>query len=233
MSNHVANLVETWLQQGDDQRAEQAITAMAGTPGAFGPGLSSAILALGHVAQEVRADASRSPERREELARCCLKAATKLIDAGIANAQHPEGYHRWARFLTSCPQVELRDPGRALEMAEKAVQGAPIVVRYRQTLGAAHYRAGNWQEARHALHEADRLQPAANPATWLLLAMTYWQSGERETARVWYEKAVRWQSRQARQSGELRRLVAETAELLGVTASPAGEPNALDSENGN
>ena len=63
--------------------------------------------------------------------------------------------------------------------------------------------------------------------------MTYWQLGERETARMWYEKAVRWQSRQARQSGELRSLVAEAAELLGVAAPPAGEPNALESENGN
>ena len=233
MSNHVANLVETWLHRGDDQRAEQAITAMAGSPGAFGPGLRSAILALGHVAQQVRADASRPPERREQLARCCLKAAKKLFDAGIANAQDAEGYHRWAWFLVSCPQVELRDPGRALEMAEKAVQGAPNVGRYRQTLGAAHYRAGNWQEALNALHEANQLQPATNWATWFLLAMTYWQLGEKETARMWYEKAVHWQNRHPRQSRELRRLVAEAAELLGVTAPPAGEPNALDSENGN
>jgi tetratricopeptide (TPR) repeat protein/tRNA A-37 threonylcarbamoyl transferase component Bud32 len=233
MFNHVANLVETWLQWGDDQKAEQAISALAVTPRFFGPGLPSAIQALGHVAREVRADTSRPPERREQIARCCLETAEKLIDAGIANTERPDRYHGWARFLLDCPQVELRDPGRAVEMAEKAVQGDPNVGQYWQTLGAAHYHSGNWQEALKSLDEANQREPTEYCATWALLAMAHWQLGREKEARDWYSKLVARVKQTGRLNSEDHRYAREAAKLLGMEPWRDGEQRATGDEDPN
>ena len=46
--------------------------------------------------------------------------------------------------------------------------------------------------------------------------MAYCQLGEKDKARTWFERAVRWMDKKTSNSGALRRFRAEAAELLGI-----------------
>jgi hypothetical protein len=46
--------------------------------------------------------------------------------------------------------------------------------------------------------------------------MACWQLGERDEARIWYERAVQWMEKHAPKNDELLRFRAEAAELLGL-----------------
>ena len=58
------------------------------------------------------------------------------------------------------------------------------------TLGVAHYRAGHYEEAIEALHDAMRLRDGGDGYDWYFLAMAHWKLGQKEKAREWYEHAV-------------------------------------------
>src|SRR5262249_47445153 len=67
---------------------------------------------------------------------------------------HARAQSSLAWVLATCPDTKLRDPDRAVELARKAVQLAPKVGMYWNTLGVAHYRAGDWKAAVAALDKA-------------------------------------------------------------------------------
>jgi hypothetical protein len=46
--------------------------------------------------------------------------------------------------------------------------------------------------------------------------MAHWQFRERETARKWYDQAVRWMEKNQPKNKELRGFRAEAAELMGI-----------------
>ena len=52
---------------------------------------------------------------------------------------------------------------------------------------------------------------------WFFLAMAHWRLGEKDKAREWYDRAVRWMDKNPSKNEELRRFRAEAAELLGLT----------------
>jgi tetratricopeptide (TPR) repeat protein len=58
------------------------------------------------------------------------------------------------------------------------------------TLGAALYRAGRYDEAIRRLEEAIQARPGGQgiPSDWLLLAMAHHRLGHRELARRWLER---------------------------------------------
>ena len=61
------------------------------------------------------------------------------------------------------------------------------------TLGIAHYRAGHWKQAIATLARSMELQKGAFEAfDSFFLAMAYWQLGEKDKARQWYDRAVKW-----------------------------------------
>jgi hypothetical protein len=88
----------------------------------------------------------------------------------------------------------------------------------------AQYRARQWKEATPALTKAmELMNDRLESFNTLFLAMAHWQLGEKEKARHWYDRAVRWieQNRHAleRDRGhqeELRRFRAEAEALLGM-----------------
>ena len=53
--------------------------------------------------------------------------------------------------MATDPEPNKRDPGRAVKLAKEAVGLAPKNGAW-NTLGAAHYRAGNWEESLAALY---------------------------------------------------------------------------------
>ena len=89
------------------------------------------------------------------------------------------------------------------------------------TLGVAHYRAGNWKEAVAALEQSMRLFDGRREAmNTFVLAMTHWQMGNKVEARRWYDKAVAWmkvnEHSEEPLSVYLRQFRAEAEGLLGI-----------------
>jgi Flp pilus assembly protein TadD len=123
----------------------------------------------------------------------------------------------WALATSAHPQE--RNPARAVELAQKAVELAPTQGVFWNGLGVAHYRAGDWTAALAALENSRRLMPGQRESfNTFFLAMTHWQVGEKEKARQWYEKAVAWMEENAKDNLELQRFRIEAAGLLEFTS---------------
>jgi tetratricopeptide (TPR) repeat protein len=131
------------------------------------------------------------------------------------------GYNELAWVLVSCPEVGLRNGVRAVEMAKKRHElGQPDGFSW-NTLGVAHYRAGDWKEAVAALEQSMQLFAGRREAmNTFVLAMAHWQMGNRAEARRWYDKAVAWmkvnEHSEEPLSVYLRRFRTEAEELLGI-----------------
>ncbi len=125
-----------------------------------------------------------------------------------------------AWFLATSADLRWRDPVQAVRLARKAVEGAPQERTFWNTLGAAHYRAGNWDDAVQALNRSMQLGQGGDSFDWFFLAMAHRQLGYKEQARKWYDQAVHWMEKNNPQDEELRRFRAEAAELLGVKDQP-------------
>jgi WD40 repeat protein len=122
-----------------------------------------------------------------------------------------------ARLLVTCPEPKFRNPSRAVELAKKAVELAPQQSSYWNTLGVAHYRAGNWKEAIEKLGKAEALAPGRYFAgNAFFLSMAHWQLGDKEKARQSYTQAVSWMEKSRPDDEELRRFRSEAAESMQV-----------------
>jgi tetratricopeptide (TPR) repeat protein len=126
-----------------------------------------------------------------------------------------------AWLLATCPDVQLRDPRRAVEVARKAVELAPRAGTFWNTLGAAHYRAGDWDAAVSALAKSMELRKDGDAFDWFFLAMAHRKLGHGDEARKWYDRALHWleQNREAlekdsQHAEELRRFRREAEEVL-------------------
>src|SRR5262249_51789131 len=109
------------------------------------------------------------------------------------NENHGPANNRLAWLLATAAEPALRDPKKALACARKAVELEPMNGEYRNTLGAAHYRNGEWREAVSELDQAMKLRPDGFQGTgYFFLAMAHWQLGEKDQARAWYDKGVQW-----------------------------------------
>ena len=149
--------------------------------------------------------------------------AVKLYEETLAPRKNEPGADRFdtaqsmnnlAWLLATCPDAKVRDAGRAVELAKKAVERAPAQGAYHTTLGAAHYRAAAWNEAVAALEKSAGLRNGGDSFDWFFLAMAHWKLGAKDKAREWYDKAVRWMDTNQPKNEELRRFRAEAAELL-------------------
>jgi tetratricopeptide (TPR) repeat protein/serine/threonine protein kinase len=130
--------------------------------------------------------------------------------------RHAQANANLARLLATCPDARLRNMARAVEVAKKAVELAPSAWSCWNTLGAAHYRAGEWKAAITALEKSIELRRGGDSFDWFLQAMAHWQLGNKEEARTRFEKAVAWMEKNKPSDEELRRFRAEAEELLGV-----------------
>jgi tetratricopeptide (TPR) repeat protein/serine/threonine protein kinase len=143
------------------------------------------------------------------------QTAVKLAPthAGVHNAL--------AWLLATCPDAKLRDPDRAVELARKAVELAPKEGNYWNTLGVAHYRAGDWKAAVAALEKSRELRNGGDAIDWLFLAMAHRKLGNEGESHRAYEQALRWLeqnretlSKDSAQAEELRRFRSEAEEVL-------------------
>jgi hypothetical protein len=84
----------------------------------------------------------------------------------------------------------------------------------------AHYRASDWKAAVAALNRATEFRGGGDSAEWFFLAMAHWQLGDKQQARSWYDRAIRWMDEKQPRDERLRRWRAEAAALVGVTDQP-------------
>jgi tetratricopeptide (TPR) repeat protein len=126
-----------------------------------------------------------------------------------------------AWLLATCPEAKVRDPRQAVELARKAVAAAPKAGDYWNTLGVAHYRAGDWKAAVTALDKSVELRQGGDAVDHLFLAMATGQLGKRDQALKAYDKAVQWPEKNKEtlekdktQAEELRRFRTEAEEVL-------------------
>jgi tetratricopeptide (TPR) repeat protein len=121
-----------------------------------------------------------------------------------------------AWLLATCPAAEVREPGRAVELAKAAVELAPGAANYWNTLGVAHYRAADWPAALAALDKAAGLRRRPHSDDGFFLAMAHWQLRDQDQARRWYDRAIAALPADRLADEERRRFRAEAAALLGI-----------------
>jgi serine/threonine protein kinase/tetratricopeptide (TPR) repeat protein len=143
------------------------------------------------------------------------QAVLKLVPGNAVMNDH------LAWLLATCPEASLRDPSQAVERAREAVAQAPQEGKYWQTLGVAHYRAGDWKAAAAALEKSVALQKGGDAGHAFFLAMTYQKLGNAALARQQYDRAAQWMrknnallSRDRMLAAILRRFQAEAEEVL-------------------
>jgi WD40 repeat protein len=124
-----------------------------------------------------------------------------------------------AWYLGTCPDPAFRDATKAVALAMKAAQLNPTDGAIRNTLGVAHFRAGDWKGAIEALMKAEELAPGKFLAfDGFFLALAHWQIADKEKVRKWFDQAVAWMKKNRPQDEELMRFRAEAEELLGIKA---------------
>src|SRR5262249_22089469 len=132
-----------------------------------------------------------------------------------------QAHNDLAWLLATCPDEKRRDPNRAVDLAKKAVELAPKEGAYWNTLGVAHYRAGDWKAAIAALDKSRELRTGGDVFDFFFLAMAHHKLGNQDEARKYYDRAVEWLDKNKgalekdkTQTDELRRLRSEAEELL-------------------
>jgi uncharacterized protein HemY len=125
----------------------------------------------------------------------------------------------YAWMLAAAPDPDHRDPRRAIELANELIRNTPKVRDVWTTLGAAHYRAGAWNDAIAALEKSEAVAPGCFAAVdGLFLAMAHRQLGDKEKGREWYAKALASAETASQPTGrELGLLRSEASRLLGVS----------------
>jgi len=148
--------------------------------------------------------------KKYDLARQQFQAALSV------DPSSPLVINNYAWFLANCPDARHSDPRLAVTLAEQAVSLVPDEGTFWNTLGAAYYRAGRWNEAVEALHRSSELfGDAGTGFNAVFLAMAHWQLGQHEEADRQYDRAVDWMRANDIAEEELVRFCREAAQLLG------------------
>jgi Flp pilus assembly protein TadD len=141
--------------------------------------------------------------------------AVAAYEAALPDARYAPARNNLAWLLATCPDPARRDPRRAVELATQARNLSSQATHW-NTLGVAHYRAGDWAAAVAALEKAGELRRGRDAFDGFFLAMAEWQLDHKDRARQHYDTAVRWAEKNRPDDDELRRFRAEAAELLWI-----------------
>ena len=151
------------------------------------------------------------------------EAVAAYREAIRLNQDYGPAYRNLAWVLATCPEPKVRDPAEAVRLAKKAVELRAKNGDWWNTLGVAHYRAGNWNDAIAALEKSMELNQGGSGVGWIFLAMAHWRLGKQDQARKHYDQAVRWmeENKEALTKApmfaeELGRFRVEATDLLGI-----------------
>ncbi len=135
----------------------------------------------------------------------------KLVDMRPKNTA---ALNNLSWLLATCADPKLRDDKRAVELANKAVELEPKQGMWRNTLGAAQYRAGNWKDSIASLEKSLELRAGGDSFDFFFLAMAHWQLGNKDQAHKRFDQAVVWMDKNQPKNLELLRLRTEAADLF-------------------
>jgi len=118
-----------------------------------------------------------------------------------------------------------RNAAEAAQLAQRAVQLAPLEGSNWRILGIAQYKLEEYRQAVETLKRTLTLNGDDAFAPFFL-AMAHWQLGDKEQSRQWFDKGVQWMDAHNANSETMVRFRNEAAELLGVnqTQSPPDRP---------
>jgi len=137
-------------------------------------------------------------------------------------ADRPEASNALAWLYVTAP-AELRDPAKALPLAQRAVQSRPEERSFRNTLGVVYYRLGQFAKAVETLDINVKTDHPAMAFDLLFLAMSRHRMGQPDRARTEFDRALRWRRTQPGPDPETDpELNAFQAEAQAVLAGPAG-----------
>jgi tetratricopeptide (TPR) repeat protein len=122
-----------------------------------------------------------------------------------------------AWLFLSTPDPAVRDPASAVALAAKAAAAHPECSVYWNTLGAAHYRAGNFETTIAALDRATALSHGGTAFDHVFLAMAYAQMAKYEQAHRSFDRATHWMERYQLGHPELLRLCDEARSILSTS----------------
>jgi serine/threonine protein kinase/Flp pilus assembly protein TadD len=179
-----------------------------------------------HMAHYNLGVALRSQDKLDEAA-AAFRTAVELEPKNVA------ALNSWAWCLNSLAWAlatdavpARRDPDRALRLAKEAVELKPEEGNYWNTLGAAHFRAGDWKAAIAAFEKSMDLRKGGDSSDWFFLAMAHQQLGQKHMAGAWYDRAVQWMDKNQPTNIQPRNFAlwlirGEAAGLLGLEVRPA------------
>jgi serine/threonine protein kinase/tetratricopeptide (TPR) repeat protein len=144
------------------------------------------------------------------------EALAVCSEAVSIDPQSAHAHRNTALVLANASDAALRDPAQAVAHAEKAVELNPMNPDFRDMLGVALYRTGDYTAAIAAFDQARELYQSDDRTDWFFLAMTHWQLGNHEEARKWYDQSVEYLKKQEPAHEEQNRFRKEAAGLLGV-----------------
>jgi WD40 repeat protein len=148
----------------------------------------------------------------------------ELADRAKGQPHLAEPLNNEAWRLATAPDPKDRNPAKAVELARKAVDLDPYSGIVINTLGVAHFRAGDWPATIAALEKSIALRGGGDSFDWFFLAMAHWKLGDKEQARKRFDQAVRWMEANEPTNEELRRFRAEAEALIGPPDSKQSEP---------
>ena len=161
-------------------------------------------------------------------ARDCYQKVIAVIDAspedslpGYVQPLLAQALNNLAWLEATCPETNFRNSKLAVRHARRATVLQPGDGNYWNTLGAAHYRAGDWEDAKTAFARSMALRREGDSFDWFFLALVELKLGRKAVARHWYDRAVEWYRRSAPGDGELYRFQVEAAQELGLSKPEA------------
>jgi WD40 repeat protein/tRNA A-37 threonylcarbamoyl transferase component Bud32/Tfp pilus assembly protein PilF len=161
-------------------------------------------------------------EGRPEEALADLRKAVEVAPS------YPVFCNALAWFLVTGPE-HLRDAGKAVELADRAVKERPGDWQYHTTLGVAYYRAGRAADAVTELEASLRGQAGEADAYDLyFLAMCHHRLGDAVKARECYSRAMKWMAGKIddlrpENAAELEAFQAEADAVLAATQHSSGQ----------
>ncbi len=180
---------------------------------------------LGDMRQWAEADALVHQAAKRVRPKEYAKALAALRKAVKITPSHAMAHNNLAWLLLTAPK-ELRDPAQALPEARKAIELEPGQSIYRNTLGVALYRTGQFAEAIPDLECSLRESKGQTDAFDLFfLAMCHHRLGDAAKAKDCRERGAKWfQEHKGKLSaGWVEELTAFQAESESVLAQPPGQ----------